>query len=267
MSFLHILGCCIFLACIVSSFAQAYDSRNVSSSEWLCFNGAFASVYLDFADNIQLQCGTEVLQNLSQTMPTIAVKPSVMEANRLYTVLIVDRDAPNGDIPSRSPLIHMALGNITSTALTNGINSENLPPQTIVWFAYSGPQPPAGSYCHRYYVQVYEQALNVIPVLNVTAIGRYNFDFPTWATMYNLTKVGVNYWNTQNEAVRVGDCDYVPSTNTGTSALSIGLGVGIPAGVGVLAAFGLLYQRGFFNGNAVSSFADTMPGSTYQTLK
>ena len=263
--------CFFFLLCLFFYFSYGYaqlpyDSRNVSNSEWLCFSGFFASVYIDFTDDVQLDCGTEVLQNLTQIMPTISVKPSALDANRLYTVLIVDRDAPNANGPIRSPLIHMALGNLTSTVLATGINSGNLPPETIVWFPYSGPQPPAGSYCHRYFVQVYEQALNIVPTLNVTAIGRYQFDFPKWAASFNLTKVGLNYWNTQNEAVRVGNCDYRPSASKDNTALSIGLGVGIPAGLGVVAAFGLMYQRGYFGTRAISGFTDSMPGSSYQTL-
>ena len=193
-------------ACAACAFplASAFDSRNVSAEQWAC--SAATALSASFAASggppDAVGCGAEVLWLASQTMPVFAY--SAADALSLYTLLLLDRDAPNAAAPIRSPLIHMALADVNGAELAAGRVAN-----ARAMFAYSGPRPPAGSLCHRYYLQLYSQALGVSPSLNVTAVGRYAFDFETWAALNNLTRVpgAVSFFQTQNDTFRTGPCD------------------------------------------------------------
>jgi phosphatidylethanolamine-binding protein (PEBP) family uncharacterized protein len=206
--------------------AAAWDSRNVSASEWIC--NAFVGVTFGA---IPVDCSTEILQNVAQTQPVIRYYNASAAVGSLYTVIIVDRDAPSAGSPVRSPLRHFSAGNIADTVLADGVEAG-----IAAWFNYSGPQPPAGSLCHRYYVMVYHQTPGISPTLQ-DPTQRLLWDFPAWARNNSLTKVAVNYWQTQNLSVRAVPCDAGGGGGaSGSSSLSEGAVIGIA--VGVLIAVG-----------------------------
>ena len=211
---------------------RAFDSRNISAGEWECSGG----VSIAFTGSAAVTtCGGEVLQSLTGAMPTITYSNSSDALSALYTVLIVDRDAPSAASPIRSPLRHMALGNVSASMLASGLDAAAVAAAVngsglLAYFPYSGPQPPAGSLCHRYYVQIYRQ-LGGAPVLAVNSSNptdRLLFDFPVWASANNLTKEAVSFWRTQNFIARIGGCD-----GDAPAASSIGLAVGLGVGIGV----------------------------------
>jgi hypothetical protein len=113
-----------FLFC-TTTFSLAFDSRNISSTEWICGGvSSRDSVFVTFEDvtppGPNVVCGTEVFQNVtsayqSASMPTISYDAA--DASLLYTVLIVDRDASSAANPTRSPIIHMAIGNVAGEVL------------------------------------------------------------------------------------------------------------------------------------------------------
>ena len=176
-----------------------WDSRNVSAAEWVCSVAGALTVQFSSGPVV---CGTEVLIADTATQPTIAL-PSANSA-ALYTVLVVDRDASSPWLPVNSPLRHMALSSVPGALLAAGISSAAAAGAPL--FPYSGPRPPAGSACHRYYVQVYEQTPGVIPsIANIS--NRLTWNFPEWARNESLTKVAVNVWRTQNAASRTGPCN------------------------------------------------------------
>lgn len=207
----------IFATAILLPLASAFDSRNVSATEWQC-TGSLA-VSFAAAPGLSVSCGTEVLQNVT-TGPGIAPTFTLADAKpfALYTVLVVDRDAPNAGEPSRSPLRHMAAGDVAGSALVAGWSGGA---SSSLWLNYTGPQPPNGTACHRYYAIVYEQAAGVRPSLSPAAAAyRFNWDFPGWAanaTNGPLVKVAVNVWRTQNLAARTGGCDAPAPPSTGMS--------------------------------------------------
>lgn len=157
-----------------------------------------------------VSCGSEVLQNATSA-PFTTVAPvftlATAAAASTYTLLVVDRDAPNATAPSRSPLLHFATSRVAGAALRSGYTGAA---STAMWFNYSGPQPPVGSGCHRYYAfALVEPAGGGLPTSPFTATAnatRYQFDFVAWEATNSLTVASSNYWRTQSLAARVGPC-------------------------------------------------------------
>ena len=118
--------------------------------------------------------------------------PSAVDSNT-YTIICVDRDARSAQLPTNSPLRHMAVSGVSGSVLLTGY-SPGLPVNTLA--AYSGPQPPAGTGCHRYYIMVYQQAPGSVPVL--PASNRTLWNMTAFAAMNNLSVVAVGYWSTQS---------------------------------------------------------------------
>lgn len=214
---------------VLAFFARvsAWDSRNVSEAEWAC-NGPAVGLQVAFGD-LAVICSTEVLQDASQLQPVITYYNASADPATLYTVIIVDRDAPSASNPVRSPLRHYAAASIPSTVLAAGAG-----PSVTALFNYSGPQPPVGSLCHRYYVMLYSQAAGVVPILADPTV-RTLWDFPAWAANFSLTKIAVNYWETQNLSARTAPCSGGGGGGSSSSALS----AGAIAGIAVAAACAL----------------------------
>jgi len=232
-----------FLLLLCFAVTDAFDSRNISSSEWVC--GVWPSsdsVTVSFESVTPpgpiVECGTEVFQNVSSayqadSMPTISYDTA--DVSTMYTVLIVDRDASSASNPTRSPIIHMALSDVSGDVLQYGISPSTISDTVLSFQPYTGPGPPPNSFCHRYYVMLYSQDRSVTPQLNVSAVGRFNFDFPTWANANSLTKLAVNYFQTQSNLSRTAGCGENPSPGkSGASALVVNTLVSIAVAVASL---------------------------------
>ena len=180
------------------TLGTCWDSRNISDQEWVCDESP-AGLHVDFG-TLRIKCGTEVLQDVSQVQPIISFYNSSDDSSTLYTLIIVDRDASSAANPTRSPLRHYAAGNIPAALLAAGAGAG-----VCAWFNYSGPQPPAGTLCHRYYVMLYRQRPGVTPTLEEPT-NRLLWDFPVWAANNSLTKVSVDFWMTQNLSFRTAPC-------------------------------------------------------------
>ena len=114
----------------------------------------------------------------------------------LFTIVIVDRDAPNSTNPNVSPIKHMTIANVPYALLKSGFNSTSSVPTAL--FAYAKPGPPPSSGCHRYYALLYKQTPGVTPSM-ANPNDRRLWDFPTWAKNNSLIgPISINYWQTQN---------------------------------------------------------------------
>ena len=221
-----------YLLCIiiVSAIFAIANGQNISDSEWKCDS----NVTVVFGDGTNVTCGTEVLQGVTSIMPRLTLPSANLSS--LYSVIVIDRDAPNASAPIRSPLRHMTLSNVSGSLLYSGLDwaTQASSPSIAVMFNYSGPQPPAGSLCHRYYVQVYMQTEGIYPTLNTTS--RYSWNFPAWAAQNNLTKVACNYWQTQNAGSYVSPCAGASpsSSSAGGSSLPLALGFGLGGTIVIL---------------------------------
>ena len=192
---------------------MSWDSRNVSSAAWVCSadSGALMALTLDFSASggaVVSTCGAEVLQPASQTMPAITVSdPASLPASN-YTILMVDRDAPSASGPIRSPLRHMALTGVPRAALQAGVSSAAV--AAAAYTPYAGPQPPPGSGCHRYYVQVYAEQEGTAPQAIGGNTSRFLWNFTQYASNSSLVLVGGTHFRTQSSGSRVGDCEGNP---------------------------------------------------------
>ena len=227
----------LFLQVLTTSLlVSSFDSRDISLSEWECGN---KSISATFTDGTIADCNSEVLRPVALTMPTIIFYDSVAVPSTTYTLLIIDRDAPNATVPLRGPLRHAAFSHLSQRILRSGINwatlsnyNNNNNDSAVALFNYSGPGPSAGSGCHRYYIMLYSEAIDA-PLPFLYDPSRYAMNFPLFASNFSLTKISsaTTYWRTQNFEGRIGPCDTpsstLPSTNTNLG-LGLGLGFGLP---------------------------------------
>ena len=228
--------CCGQMACLAAgllltlagrAYAQPYipnwDSRNISAAEWTC-DASGGGVTATFNGG-SVTCGSELLQSVT----TFSGAPIVSwsgAADGTYSIVIVDRDARSPSEPLLSPLRHYATSRVAGSALRAGVNISG-----GLWFNYSGPQPPAGTGCHRYYLIVYSENGEVLGPTNAS---RFNWNWPTWAADNRLTRRSANYWSTQNEAARTGGC-------AATSAASrVGVQATVWAALALMAALIIL---------------------------
>lgn len=213
------------------ALAAAFDSRDVAPAEWVCGGGALTAT---FPGGAVADCVSEVLRPAALTMPTIVFAAAA--APTTYTLLVVDRDAPNASVPIRGPLRHAAFARVSARLLREGLdwralNSGNND-SAIALFNYSGPGPGPGSGCHRYYIMLYEEPAGLPPPF-IYDPSRYAFDFPTFAANFSLMKVpsATTFFRTQNFEARTGPCDAAPAAAAAGSSLALGLGLGLGLGV------------------------------------
>ena len=88
-------------------------------------------------------------------------KPNIksqIDPTKLYTIMIVDEDAPTKTNPINKYMIHLLVINNKTTI-----------------FDYTPPNPPANSGSHRYHILVYEQPNN-LDKSNINILSRGKFD-------------------------------------------------------------------------------------------
>ena len=190
----------LLLQALTASAQYPWDSRNISAAEWVCDASASQGVSLAFVGGATAACGNEVLQDATTFSGAPLVWWSAARETDTYTVIIVDRDARSAAEPLVAPIRHFATSYVPGATLLAGYNTS-----FGVWTSYSGPQPPAGTGCHRYYVQLYRETPGAA-IANASAMARTNWDFATWAINSSLTKLSVNMFTTQSLAARTGGC-------------------------------------------------------------
>jgi len=224
---------------MLSVSIAAFDSGNISKSEWHC--NPTVNVHFEEGGGIDVHCGTEIFWAESQTQPVITYSPAL--PNLAYAVIIVDRDADLPDGPSVAPIRHFAIANISGEIIRNGFSGSLNASGVQELTPYRGPQPPANTSCHRYYVMVYRQ--NSSDQIIAVPPSLPNWDFPSWARNYTLVKVAVNYFQTQNAETRTSAC--VSSEPNGLSpGAVVGIVVGVIAvnfGIGLIAFFGSRHNQ------------------------
>ncbi len=185
---------------------------------------------------IVANCGTEIAQSVTtsgstSSFPTITFPQAV--ATKLYTIVFVDQDA--GAI---GPIGHSVVANVPGSVLasTVGLTATNV--QTYFLEPFNGPGVSAGMGCHHYVVILYEQTPGMTPYINMATAYNYlgklyllNFNFPVFASQYDLTRVASQMWQTQNDADRKanGPCNAVPQA-PGGAAIWFAPGSGCPSG-------------------------------------
>lgn len=112
----------------------------------------------------------------------VQYKPQIkfnVPANKFYTVLMVDPDAPSKDNPENKHWLHWMI-----------INNNN----TIVDFQPSSP--PIGSGEHRYFIYLLEQQKEIkVP----TAYPRQKFPIDSFIKKYNLKPIASAMYKTEKK--------------------------------------------------------------------
>ncbi|XP_037953957.1 protein D3-like [Teleopsis dalmanni] len=119
------------------------------------------------------------------------------ESGVLYTLLMVDPDAPSRQDPKYREVCHWLVINIPGDKVAKG--------QTVVEFVGSGP--PEGTGLHRYIFFVFKQAEKITTdkfISKTTREGRFNVKTRDYIGKYNLTTVAGNYYQAQyDDYVRI----------------------------------------------------------------
>jgi phosphatidylethanolamine-binding protein len=115
-----------------------------------------------------------------QKMPTIKFNK---DPNKLYTIIMVDPDAPSRKNPIYKYWLHWLIIN----------NHDIIAP-------YHPPAPPAGSGRHRYYFYLFEQkSVSNKDKLNNLYEERNNFNLENFIVKYNLNQINCVYFETERE--------------------------------------------------------------------
>lgn len=201
------------------------------AAEWALGSGSLTVSFAGGGGAARGASTPEVLRPSTVAMPTLTFDDAAAPG-ALFTALVLDRDAPNASVPLRGPLRHMALAGLSREQLRAGVSWDTLDASAGWLFNYSGPNPGAGSGCHRYYVMLYAQSAALSPSIPPEQSSRFAWDFPAWAASQSLTKVAsaTTYWRTQNWTYYAGPCDSAPPAAR-AGGLSAGAAVGVAAAV------------------------------------
>lgn len=110
--------------------------------------------------------------NKTQIMPFIDFKP---EANKLYTLIMVDPDVPSAANPINKNWLHWLVVNTDDVVLP-----------------FVAPSPPEGSGEHRYYIYLCEQ----MHPLNITKPNRSKFSVSSFMSINKLKPLAYTMFKT-----------------------------------------------------------------------
>ncbi|KAJ1349484.1 hypothetical protein KIN20_005061 [Parelaphostrongylus tenuis] len=94
--------------------------------------------------NSEVQFGNILSPSATSSQPRLMWEAS---SSSLYTVLMIDPDAPSRADPSFRDFLHWLVVNVPGDELSRGFTAA----------PYRGPGPPKGTGFHRYYFLVFEQ--------------------------------------------------------------------------------------------------------------
>ncbi|KAH8417560.1 hypothetical protein KR222_001886, partial [Zaprionus bogoriensis] len=147
---------------------------------------------------VAVEDGNELTPTQVKDEPTVSWESA--EGSTLYTLLMVDPDAPTRSDPKYREILHWAVVNIPGNQVNEG--------QTLV--EYIGSGPPEGTGLHRYIFLLYAQTQKVEDATRIdkrTRQGRLNFSARKFAEKHGLGEpIAVNHYEAQYD-------DYVPIRN------------------------------------------------------
>lgn len=133
-----------------------------------------AKLQVIYHNNCILEAGNVLTVAQVKSMPVVEWP---MEDNQLYTLVMVDPDAPKSSKPTAREWNHWLVINIPGNNIPEG--------QTLV--SYMGASPPKGSGTHRYVLLVYKQLSGKIKLVErIDPNKRAKFSIKNFATKYKL---------------------------------------------------------------------------------
>ncbi|KAI8075319.1 phosphatidylethanolamine-binding protein [Gongronella butleri] len=145
-----------------------------------------------YSGNEHVELGNHLTPAQTAQAPTIMYIPANEEPNALYTLLLLDPDAPSSKDPKFSPYRHWVVGNIPAQ------HQDQVNAAANQVTAYAGPTPPAGTGDHRYVFLLYKQAAQ--QSYSPTALGqdRRSFKYKDFVQQHQLQLVAVNFFLASN---------------------------------------------------------------------
>uniref|UniRef100_A0A0M3J700 Phosphatidylethanolamine-binding protein 4 (inferred by orthology to a human protein) n=1 Tax=Anisakis simplex TaxID=6269 RepID=A0A0M3J700_ANISI len=130
-----------------------------------------------------VQCGTVLKPSDARKQPTVNW-PS--DSQKLYTLMMVDPDAPSRKRPTMGQWLHWLVVNVPGSSIDQG--------QTLT--PYAPPTPPSGSGLHRYVFLAYQQSAQ----LNANSVSqRPKFSAKQFASNNGLgAPVAGNFFQTES---------------------------------------------------------------------
>jgi phosphatidylethanolamine-binding protein len=144
--------------------------------EEICPNHDLIEVKFGTKGRTQLVTNGQIL-NLNQ----VQVAPIVefyKEPEKLYTVMMIDPDAPSAANPINKYWLHMLI-----------VNTDQ------IVAAFHPSNPPVGSGLHRYYFKIYEQSGRIDS--EKVAVTRAKFNPKDFVTAHRLELIGCTYYMTE----------------------------------------------------------------------
>jgi phosphatidylethanolamine-binding protein (PEBP) family uncharacterized protein len=126
--------------------------------------------------------GREIKNEEKLNLQDTQKKPKIrleLQKNKLYTLMMVDPDAPSPTNPYLKYVLHWLVVNTTDTILP-----------------FNPPAPPAGSGEHRYYVFLFEQPKNIRIIKTPE---RHKFNLNNFTNEYGLKPISYAMFRTQRD--------------------------------------------------------------------
>lgn len=155
-----------------------------------------ATVKVDYsASGVKVDQGNVLTPTQVKEMPKVDYEA---DAAKLYTLAMVDPDAPSRKEPKFREVLHFLVANIPGKDVARG--------DTLA--EYIGSGPPKGTGLHRYVFLVYEQQhgrlTSSMSIPKTSRNGRISFSIKKWAKENNLGQpIAANFYQAEFD-------DYVP---------------------------------------------------------
>lgn len=150
------------------------------------------SILIDYLSGVKVDHGNELTPTQVKDEPKISYNAA---ADQLYTLAMVDPDAPSRNDPKMREVLHFLVANIPGTDIDKGDRLAD----------YIGSGPPQGTGLHRYVFLVYQQKngkLNSeMKIPKTSRAGRVNFSIRNFAKDHKLGEpVAGNFYQAQYDS-------------------------------------------------------------------
>lgn len=153
-----------------------------------------AEINVKYPSGVSVKLGNEATPTQVKDQPDIKYNS---KPNGLYSLFMIDPDAPSRTDPKMAQILHYQVVNIPGSDISKGDTA----------FEYVGAGPPQGTGLHRYIYLLYNQKDRIetpTTVPKTSREGRKNFNVRDWAKQHNLGQpIAVNFFKAQYD-------DYVP---------------------------------------------------------
>ncbi|KAI9710364.1 MAG: hypothetical protein M1820_002859 [Bogoriella megaspora] len=148
-----------YLAAAFFVFLSSTLASSVNGPERRTSSGSSGSIPSNFAPSSNTQLSV-VFQG-QQVSPGEQLDINGTTESNLFTVIMIDPDAPTPQNPSAAQILHWMQNSLSATSNSSSTSqSISLRSSTSAQAAYLSPAPPAGSSAHRYIQYLFMQPSN-----------------------------------------------------------------------------------------------------------